>query len=85
MKLALFKTDPQQVKKYGDYRLMNLIYDVKASWNHAIETEQAVYEGQTDSELYYRTKLQEKKYLYLYEKARHRRAHGQLNPGVIQQ
>lgn len=83
--MPLFKQDPHQVKKYGDYRLMNTIYDVKASWNHALETEQAVYEGHTDSELYYRAKLQEQKYMYLYEKARKRGAHGQLNPGVIQQ
>lgn len=81
----LFHTDKHQVKKMGNYRLMELIYATKASWDHARETEQAVYEGQVNSELYYRTKLQEKKYLYLYDKARKRGAHGQLNLGVISQ
>lgn len=74
-----------QVQKIGNYQLMELIYATKASWDHARETEQAVYEGKINSELYYRTKLQEKKYLYLYAKARRRGAHGQLNQGVISQ
>ncbi len=74
-----------QVQKIGNYQLMELIYATKASWDHARETEQAVYEGKVNSELYYRTKLQEKKYLYLYAKARRRGAHGQLNQGVISQ
>jgi hypothetical protein len=74
-----------QVQKIGNYQLMELIYATKASWDHARETEQAVYEGKVNSELYYRTKLQEKKYLYLYAKAHRRGAHGQLNQGVISQ
>ncbi|HIW70189.1 MAG TPA: YaaL family protein [Candidatus Limosilactobacillus merdipullorum] len=80
-----FHTDKHQVKKLGNYRLMELIYQTKASWDQARQTEQAVYEGKVNSELYYRTKLQEKKYMYLYEKARRRGAHGQLNQSVISQ
>lgn len=80
-----FHTDKHQVKKMGNYQLMELIYQTKASWDQARETEQAVYEGKANSELYYRTKLQEKKYMYLYDKARRRGAHGQLNQGVISQ
>lgn len=80
-----FHTDKHLVKKMGNYQLMELIYQTKASWDQARETEQAVYEGKVNSELYYRTKLQEKKYMYLYEKARRRGAHGQLNQGVISQ
>lgn len=80
----LFKTDPHRMKKIGNRNLLQLIYDTKDSWNKAKETEQAVYESHVDSELADRTKLQECKYMYLYNIARKRHVHGQLNGGVIQ-
>lgn len=80
----LFKSDPHRMLKIGNHNLMQLIYATKASWNHAKETERAVYESHVDSELSERTKLQECKYMYLYKKARQRKAHGHLNDGVIQ-
>lgn len=79
-----FKTDPHRMLKIGNHNLMQLIYATKNSWNQAKETEQAVYEGHVDSELADRTKLQECKYMYLYQWARARKAHGHLNDGVIQ-
>lgn len=79
-----FKRDPHLVQKIGDQDLVNLIYQTKHSWDHAKETERAVYESNVDSELAERTKLQECKYLYLYKKARARKVHGELNDGVIQ-
>ena len=51
----------------------------------AKETEQAVYESHVNNELKERTKLQERKYLYLYERARKRGLHGKTNAGVIMQ
>lgn len=80
--MSLFKHQPK-VKKGADQELLDLIYSTKASWDHARETAQAVYEGNVDTELVERTKLQEQKYLYLYELARQRQLHGHLNAGVI--
>lgn len=77
------KRQPDQVKAFGDQRLLDLLYQTKASWNQAKETAQAVYESNVSNELAERTKLQECKYLYLYERARRRGLHGQLNAGVI--
>lgn len=73
------------VEELGNQKLLELIYNVKDSWDHAKETEHAVYEGQVDNELYSRTKLQEQKYLYLYTKARRNYLHGYLNDSVIKQ
>ena len=71
------------LRKLG-FGILALIYATKASWDHAKETAQAVYESQVDTELVERTKLQEQKYLYLYNLARQRHVHGTLNDGVIQ-
>lgn len=73
------------VEELGNQKLLELIYNVKDSWDHAKETEYAVYEGQVDNELYSRTKLQEQKYLYLYTKARRNYLRGYLNDSVIKQ
>ncbi|MBM6754711.1 MULTISPECIES: YaaL family protein [Lactobacillaceae] len=81
--MALF-TRHHHIKQETDQDLLQLIYATKASWDHAKETARAVYESQVDTELVERTKLQEQKYLYLYDKARQRHLHGQLNDGVIQ-
>ncbi len=75
--------NPHAVEELGNQNLLELIYNVKDSWDHAKETEHAVYEGQVDNELYSRTKLQEQKYLYLYGKARRSHLHGYLNDSVI--
>ena len=80
-----FKRQQHQVEQEGNQRLLNLIYQTKASWDHAKETEQAVYESHVNNELKERTKLQERKYLYLYERARKRGLHGKTNAGVIMQ
>lgn len=77
--------NPHAVEELGNQNLLELIYNVKDSWDHAKETEHAVYEGQVDNELYSRTKLQEQKYLYLYGKARRSHLHGYLNDSVIRQ
>lgn len=77
--------NPHAVEELGNQKLLELIYNVKDSWDHAKETEHAVYEGQVDNELYSRTKLQEQKYLYLYTKARCNHLHGYLNDSVIKQ
>ncbi|MDC2829261.1 YaaL family protein [Limosilactobacillus mucosae] len=77
--------NPHAVEELGNQNLLELIYNVKDSWDHAKETEHAVYEGQVDNELYSRTKLQEQKYLYLYGKARRSHLHGYLNDSVIKQ
>ena len=77
--------NPHAVEELGNQNLLELIYNVNDSWDHAKETEHAVYEGQVDNELYSRTKLQEQKYLYLYGKARRSHLHGYLNDSVIKQ
>lgn len=64
-------------------RLLETIYETKASWDHAKETERAVYEANVSSELQDRAHIQEQKYLYLYRLARKYKVHGRLNQGVI--
>lgn len=78
-----FRKPRYQVKEAGDQRLLDLLYQTKASWDQAKETERAVYDSTVSNELTERTKLQERKYLYLYERARQRGLHGHLNAGVI--
>lgn len=79
----LFGRHKNRVEQARNQRLLDTIYDTKASWDHAKETERAVYEANVNSELRDRTKIQEKKYLYLYKIARKYHVHGKLNHGVI--
>lgn len=78
-----FKHPKHEVENARNQRLLDTIYDVKASWDHAKETERAVYEANVSSELQDRAHLQEQKYLYLYRIARKYKIHGKLNHGVI--
>jgi hypothetical protein len=59
-----------------DEQLVDLIHETKASWDHAKETQEAVYESNISSELAQHTKLQEQKYIYLYKEAKRRQARG---------
>lgn len=79
----LFKRPKNQVERERNQRLLDTIYDTKASWDHAQETQLAVYEANINSELHYRTRIQEQKYLYLYRLAQKYHVHGRLNKGVI--
>lgn len=79
----LFKRRKDEVEQERNQRLLDTIYDTKASWDHAQETQRAVYEANVSSELRDRTKIQEQKYLYLYKLARKYKVHGKLNKGVI--
>lgn len=82
----LFRRQPKhEVEKKRNQRLLATIYETKASWDHARETEQAVYEANVSSELQDRAHLQEQKYLYLYRIARRYHVHGQLNQGIVSQ
>lgn len=78
-----FKLQKNQVERERNQRLLDTIYDTKASWDHAQETQLAVYEANVSTELRDRTKIQEQKYLYLYKLAQKYHVHGQLNEGVI--
>ena len=42
-----------------------------------------IYEANASTELHYRSRLQEQKYLYLYRIARKFKVHGELNQSVI--
>lgn len=79
----LFRRRKNEVEQERNQRLLDTIYDTKASWDHAQETQRAVYEANVSSELRDRTKIQEQKYLYLYKIARKYQVHGRLNKGVI--
>lgn len=82
----LFRRQPKhEVEKKRNQRLLATIYETKASWDHARETERAVYEANVSSELQDRSHLQEQKYLYLYRIARRYHVHGQLNHGIVSQ
>ncbi|WP_076460807.1 YaaL family protein [Limosilactobacillus caccae] len=78
-----FKRSAEQLKRDRNQRLLDAVYSTKASWDHARETERAVYEANVNSELHYRTRIQEQKFLYLYKLARKFKVHGKLNHGVI--
>lgn len=78
-----FKRSAEQLKRDRNQRLLDAVYSTKASWDHARETERAVYEANVNSELHYRTQIQEQKFLYLYKLARKFKVHGKLNHGVI--
>ena len=62
----MFKKRAQKIKEAYDQQLLDLIYDVKADWDHARETQLAVYESDVDNELVMQTKLQEQKFLLLF-------------------
>ena len=82
----LFRRQPKhEVEKKRNQRLLTTIYETKASWDHARETERAVYEANVSSELQDRSHLQEQKYLYLYRIARRYHVQGQLNHGIVSQ
>lgn len=57
----MFKKQTGKLKQQYDQQLLQLIYMTKADWDHAKETQAAVYESETDNELAMNTKLQEKK------------------------
>lgn len=78
----MFKKRIQQVKQNYDQQLLDVIYDVKADWDHARETQKAVYESEVNNELLMQTKLQEQKYMYLYHEAKRRQVHGQLQHNI---
>ena len=78
-----FKRPTKEVERERNQRLLEAGYSTKASWDHARETERAVYEANVNSELHYRSRIQEQKFLYLYKIARKFKVHGTLNDGVI--
>ena len=78
-----FKRPTKEVERERNQRLLEAVDSTKASWDHARETERAVYEANVNSELHYRSRIQEQKFLYLYKIARKFKVHGKLNDGVI--
>ena len=78
-----FKRPTKEVERERNQRLLEAVHSTKASWDHARETERAVYEANVNSELHYRSRIQEQKFLYLYKIARKFKVHGKLNDGVI--
>ncbi|KRM60443.1 hypothetical protein FC26_GL000531 [Paucilactobacillus vaccinostercus DSM 20634] len=78
----MFKKRARKVKETYDQQLLDLIYAVKADWDHAKETQLAVYESDVNTELVMQTKLQEQKFLYLFREARRRQVHGQLERNI---
>lgn len=78
-----FKRPTKEVERERNQRLLEAVYSTKASWDYARETERAVYEANVNSELHYRSRIQEQKFLYLYKIARKFKVHGTLNDGVI--
>ena len=78
-----FRRASNEVEHQRNERLLDAVYSTKASWDHARETERAVYEANVNSELHYRSRIQEQKFLYSYKIARKFKVHGTLNQGVI--
>ena len=55
------------MERERNQRLLEAVYSTKASWDHARETERAVYEANVNSELHYRSRIQEQNF-YTYIK-----------------
>ncbi|CUS26740.1 Uncharacterized protein LACOL_1419 [Paucilactobacillus oligofermentans DSM 15707 = LMG 22743] len=72
----MFNRINKHIKNEYDNQLLELVYSAKASWDHAQETEQAVYESNVTNELEMQTQLQKQKYMYLFREARRREVHG---------
>ena len=60
-----FKRPTKEVERERNQRLLEAVYSTKASWDHARETERAVYEANVNSELHYRSRIQEQKFFSL--------------------
>lgn len=72
----MFNRVNKRIKAEYDDQLFELVYNAKASWDQAQETEQAVYESNVTNELEMQTLLQKQKYMYLFREARRREVHG---------
>ncbi|MFZ2353565.1 YaaL family protein [Paucilactobacillus nenjiangensis] len=72
----MFNRVNKRIKAEYDDQLLELVYNAKASWDQAQETEQAVYESNVTNELEMQTLLQKQKYMYLFREARRREVHG---------
>ena len=72
----MFNRVNKRIKAEYDDQLLELVYNAKASWDQAQETEQAVYESNVTNELEMQTFLHKQKYMYLFREARRREVHG---------
>ena len=74
----LFGRNKKKLRKEYDEELLYLIDQAKKNWDHARQTEQAVYE-----ELVAETQLAKAKYQFLYQEAKLRNVRGHIQSSVI--
>lgn len=77
----MFKRKKQKLRKKYDELLLNDISQATIGWNHAKQTQAAVFE--IDDELIAHTKLAKAKYQLLYKEARYRQVKGKIQPTMI--
>lgn len=78
----LFGRNKKKLRKEYDEELLYLIDQAKKNWDHARQTEQAVYE--VDEELVAETQLAKAKYQFLYQEAKLRNVRGHIQSSVIE-
>ncbi|WP_178195814.1 YaaL family protein [Ligilactobacillus sp. Marseille-Q7487] len=77
----MFGRNKQKLRLKYDELLLEDIMQATDIWNHAKQTQAAVYE--LDDELLAQTKLAQAKYQFLYKEARIRRVKGKIQKSVI--
>ena len=73
----LFGRNKKKLRKEYDEELLYLIDQAKKNWDHARQTEQAVYEVVAE------TQLAKAKYQFLYQEAKLRNVRGHIQSSVI--
>ncbi|CAI2637027.1 MAG: YaaL family protein [Apilactobacillus sp.] len=77
-----FRRFPHNVGQQYDEFLLDSIDRAKYQWDHAIETEEAIFE--VDGEIVAQTRLAREKYLFLYREARERKvSNNRIQSSVI--
>lgn len=77
----MFGRKKHLLRKAYDGFLLNDIDEAKQNWDHASQTEKAVYDS--DNELTAETQLARAKYEFLYREAKRRKVHGHTQSSVF--
>lgn len=77
----MFGRKKHLLRKAYDGFLLNDIDEAKQKWDHASQTEKAVYDA--DNELTAETQLARAKYEFLYREAKRRKVHGHMQSSVF--
>lgn len=77
----MFGRRSHELRSTYDGFLLDAIDDAKRGWDHARQTEEAVYDA--DEELTAETQFARAKYEFLYREAKRRKVHGRIQFSVF--